>query len=210
MPRLLACPVPRFAFAIAYSAASAPSTRMGVVRGPVGCAPLAGGPKGRGKRREERGKRKEERGLKGRSKVRARAEGSGTYFFRPLPFLFPLASRLCRSNGAPNDRLASNREIHRVGDETFLVRLVMQPPRGFQIRSGGDRYPWPQRHFQETPAAVRGFFHDPARVVLVVEDDDLVDGAQMQIPEHVAGRKRRDQQFFRVVARGVAAKRGVG
>jgi hypothetical protein len=53
---------------------------------------------------------------------------------------------------------------------------------------------------QKTTAAAFGFFHDPACLILVVEHHDLVDGAKMQIPEHVAGGQRSDQQFLRVVA----------
>src|SRR5262245_12407985 len=44
---------------------------------------------------------------------------------------------------------------------------------------------------------------------MVLDDGYMVGCAQMQIPEHVAGRKAGDQEFLRVVTGGVATKTGI-
>lgn len=52
--------------------------------------------------------------------------------------------------------------------------------------------------------------HRAARGVLIFRHYDSGVRAQVQVPEHVARGERRDQQFFRCVARRIATKRRVG
>lgn len=44
------------------------------------------------------------------------------------------------------------------------------------------------------------------RLIVIIEHVDPVDGAQVQVPEHVTARKTRQQQLLRVVPVGIAAK----
>ena len=74
------------------------------------------------------------------------------------------------------------------------------------IVAGANRYSRTQQNSRECSRAVGPFFHRADRRVPVFQDAYFVDRAQMQVPEHVAGRQARDQQLFRVVASGIAAK----
>lgn len=58
----------------------------------------------------------------------------------------------------------------------------------------------------EFPGPVAVLAHEPGCSIAIIDHAYVVNRTQVQIPEHVARRKARDQQFFRVVARGIAAK----
>ena len=59
------------------------------------------------------------------------------------------------------------------------------------------------------PEAVLIQFQHAFRAVFVGGHHDLAHRAEMQIPEHVAGRKRSQQHVLRIMARGVAQVTGV-
>ncbi len=59
-------------------------------------------------------------------------------------------------------------------------------------------------------AAALVFDHRSHRFVAVVRHDDLRLRTKVEIPQHVAGRQRGDQQVFRIPARGIAAKCRIG
>ena len=59
----------------------------------------------------------------------------------------------------------------------------------------------PQRGLGEPPAAASVCSITPAALVLVGDDDDAPDGAQVQVLQQVALAQRRDQQLLGVPAR---------
>ena len=82
--------------------------------------------------------------------------------------------------GDTNRRLAFNGKIHRVGDEAFCVRVLMQFFRHGEIGVRRHGYARPQCHLHKVPATIGGFFHGASRAIFVVEHDDFVDRAQVQ------------------------------
>lgn len=105
---------------------------------------------------------------------------------------------------------AAHREIHGIRDETEMMRVLVKGLRLCSIAPGGNRHARPQQHVSEESAAILILGHRPDRIVDVIGHDDLVLGAQMQIPQHVARRQRHHEQFFGVVARAIAAKGRIG
>ena len=59
-------------------------------------------------------------------------------------------------------------------------------------------------------AAVGLLDHGAFGAVDIGGDDDAGDGTEVQVPEHVAGRERGDQQLLRIVAGGIAAEARIG
>src|SRR5882672_5097105 len=116
-----------------------------------------------------------------------------------LPELRPLA------------RLDDDLGLHRVGDEAFLMRLVMQLGqylrRGWRVEldRGSEGH---ARHRHATSGILLEY---PLGVVPVAVDRDLARRSEADEPEHVAGRDRCDEHFFRVGAGRVGrAGRDIG
>lgn len=118
--------------------------------------------------------------------------------------------------GLPDRRLQletgldRHREIDRIGEEALRVRLVMQARRQDRVRPRRQPGMGPQRDHGEAPSPIGGFQHLALGLIIISGDDDAGLGAQMQIPELVAGAERSDQQLLGVPARGVAAEGRVG
>src|SRR5262245_24426689 len=87
-----------------------------------------------------------------------------------------------------------------------MMRLLMQLCRKLFTRPRRHSHSWLQRHCNETSAPVLRLSHCPTRLVEVVSHDESRIRAEVQIPEHMAGRQRRDEQFLWVVTRWIAAE----
>ena len=101
-----------------------------------------------------------------------------------------------------------DRKAHRRGDEALRVRLVMQ-------RVGAGRVPRsdddPRMKDDLLESAITGgsLPHPSLSGIRVRHHPDPVHGAEMKVPEHVAGGEGRDQEFFRIPASGISAERGI-
>src|SRR6185437_1803102 len=95
-----------------------------------------------------------------------------------------------RSAGDLDDRFMFDGEVHRVGDEALRRGVRVQSLRGAGHLRGRDNNPWSEYHLSEASAAVGCLFHRAAGLVGVGKYGDASRGAQMQVPEHVARRKR--------------------
>ena len=90
-----------------------------------------------------------------------------------------------------------------------MVSFVVKLASFILIIARRNRNRWPQRDARELRRAIAILFHQTKSRVMIVQDRYMVYGAKMQIGEHVAGRKTRDEKIFRIVARWVAAKAGI-
>ena len=75
--------------------------------------------------------------------LEAHAEAKRNYFLGGLRLAEVEGGRFCeaafRLIYRLDDRFACNRKIHRIGDETFFVRVMVQALSSFEIRLGCDR-----------------------------------------------------------------------
>src|ERR1043165_155485 len=90
------------------------------------------------------------------------------------------------------------------------MRTRVQRLRQLKIAILSDLYYRLEDDFLKMAAAVFREGHRALSIVRIFCDDNVGFGAKMQVPKHVAGRERRDEKLFRVVARAVAAKRWIG
>ena len=106
------------------------------------------------------------------------------------------------------DGLMAHRKSNRTGDETALVRVVVQGL-GFSyiVAPSNDDAGMQQNLFEPHLAVQPG--HRSLSRIGIRQDANTGAGAFRQITEHMAGRQRHHQQIFGIVERGVAAKRGI-
>ena len=87
----------------------------------------------------------------------------------------------------PDRRFTGDWEVDRIGNEAFFMRVMMQRRGFFRIAIGRDSDFGPESDAREI-AAPRGVFdHRPFSMIDVADDIDAGDGAEMQVPELVAG-----------------------
>ena len=67
----------------------------------------------------------------------------------------------------------------------------------------------PQRDGDKPPRAARVLLHHALGAVLIGGDNDPRLGGKVQIPQHVAGGERGDEQLLGIMPRPVAAEIGV-
>ena len=87
--------------------------------------------------------------------------------------------------------------------------LVVKSESFGSIIAGSNRHHRLQHDSDELSCTVIAFLHHPRSRVAVVEDGHVVCRAEMQIPEHVTGRKTGDQKLFRIVAGLIATESGI-
>lgn len=110
-----------------------------------------------------------------------------------------------------DDSLTLHREIHRVGNEAFMVRFFVQAHGDIQVRAGAHDNLRTQHSMGEMPLALGiPFDHASLWLIDILKDIHIVDSAQMQVPELVTSRHRREQQVFRIPPVWIIAKRRVG
>src|SRR6185312_1001217 len=127
------------------------------------------------------------------------------------------ASRASRCSLSPGRRRASLDDLrrhidgkaYRARDEAEMMGLSVQGERLAAVCATRDRHPRLQLRAHEGTATIGLLLHRAAGLVPVVEHDDPIDGAEVQVPEHVTAGKARDQQLLGVVARRIAAERGI-
>ena len=101
-------------------------------------------------------------------------------------------------------------EIAGVGDEAHFMGFVVQGCSTFDEGAAGQGDDGMEDDFFKIAAAVGSFYHDSPGMVLVVYHYDIVDGAKVQVPEHVTGRDGGQEEFFGVVSRWGSPEGGVG
>src|SRR5438034_5318745 len=108
----------------------------------------------------------------------------------------PSESSLCK----PLTRLDNHLGPHRIGDETFLVGIVVQfgEHRRRRRRSEFDR--GPQRDSRHRHATFGILLEHAFGIVDVAVDDQLPRRGQAHEPEHVTGRERGDEELLRIGA----------
>src|SRR5262249_1035807 len=84
-------------------------------------------------------------------------------------------------------RLDSDREVERIRDETFVVSRLVQSLRQIGIGAAGERNMRVQYDLGEASGAAGRFGQNAGRCFVSAYNDTGI-GAQMQVPEHVAGR----------------------
>lgn len=89
------------------------------------------------------------------------------------------------------------------------MRVVMERARLGPIAVSRDRHDGPKLDAHELAGPVVIFFHHPRGVVSIVDDRYSVDGAEVQVPKHVACTEACDEQLLGIVSRSVATKAGV-
>src|ERR1700722_11884397 len=99
-----------------------------------------------------------------------------------------------------------DRKIDRPRNKARVMSVCMKSDGFGSITVGRNLYRWLQRYSCELRRAVAILVHHSKRRIAIVDDGHMIDGAKMQIRQHVAGGKARDQKFFRIIARRVPAK----
>ncbi len=86
----------------------------------------------------------------------------------------------------------------------------MQLARLARVGAGSNRHARPQRDPREITAFGGILHHRADRVIAIVDDDDLRNSGEVQIPEHVARRQSCHQQLLGVVACRIPSEGRVG
>ena len=84
--------------------------------------------------------------------------------------------------------------------------LVVKSESFGSVIASRNRHHRSQHNSDELSCTVIAFLHHPRSRVAVVEDGYVICRAEMQIPEHVTGRKTGHQKLFRIVAESIATK----
>ena len=106
-------------------------------------------------------------------------------------------------------RLVAHGEVDRGGDEAERRRLVVQLLGALDHAGLGDGHDRAQHDVLEMPAAVGRLDHHALGDVFVGGHDHAVDGAAVEVREHVALAERRHEQQLGIPAVGVAAEGGI-
>ena len=116
--------------------------------------------------------------------------------------------RPARRSSLAHDRVRFVADGHRqrVGHEAGRPRVGVQPLGQLDVGRIGDGHQRVQRDLGEHSAADVVLAEHPRRVVDVAGHHDPVQRGVMQVPEHVALRRRGDEQLLRVPARRIAAE----
>ena len=77
------------------------------------------------------------------------------------------------------------------------------------VAAPGNRDPGPKGRGEKPASAIFRRLTHPHRFVAIVGDHNARIGAQMQVPQHMAGRQRREQHVFGIVFRRIAAQERV-
>jgi hypothetical protein len=99
-----------------------------------------------------------------------------------------------------------NGEIYRTGNKARAIGFCMKDLRLFHHRFFCHGYPWMERDFPELATAIRVFVHYTNGVIDIIQHDNSILGAKVEIPEHVASGYGRNKEVFRRVTARVAAK----
>ena len=106
--------------------------------------------------------------------------------------------------------LVADREADGTGDEAEAGGFVVQLQGYCGVGTGRDGDVRMQHDAGEMAAAAGCFDHGCIGLILIGRDDDAIDGAAVQIRQHVAGREAGEQEFLGIVAGPIAAEMGVG
>lgn len=74
---------------------------------------------------------------------------------------------------------------------------------------GGNRYAGPQDYPLELTATIAVFPHFPRCFVGVIQDDHVIDGAEVEVPQHVTTGERGDEGIFGRPPGGISAESGI-
>src|SRR5579863_7803018 len=91
-------------------------------------------------------------------------------------------------------------KIAGVGNKTLLRRFPMQLHGAWNARGVGDGHDREQGHVPEVASAVVRLDQGADRFVPVVRDYDIINGAEMQIPQHMTRGKCCYKKLFWIVS----------
>src|SRR5882724_5296255 len=105
-----------------------------------------------------------------------------------------------------NSRRTFDRKVNGLGNKAESMNVRVKLKRSGLAAAFGDSHPRFKQHPNEGPRSVVRLFHNAFGIVLVVDNAYAIHSAQVEVPQHVAGRETAYQEIFGTVTGSIAPK----